>query len=175
MVWASYKATCRRDGYWTGKFGGKDFNAELFEPIDQRLAARWERAFQDRIPGKLKAFIKVCKVVMDKFHDDVKDKVPRAAANPAGLNMLAQQLRAHQMMLRTVHNVVVSKITETQRVASREFTPVIQEAMQPAYNACARERGESSTVPIPLPPPAGNGLSVLHMSLRSLANRICIK
>ncbi|KXH59773.1 hypothetical protein CSAL01_06422 [Colletotrichum salicis] len=45
MFWATYKATCRRAGVYTGAFGPRDFNAELLEPISRQLASGWERAF----------------------------------------------------------------------------------------------------------------------------------
>ncbi|KAG6360022.1 hypothetical protein INS49_011078 [Diaporthe citri] len=141
MYWGSYKATCRRNGSWTGIYGSRDFNEELFEPIDRRLAGRWERAFQHHIPSALAKFIGGCKMVLEAFHDDVATNVPGAAANPAGLNMLGQQKRTYQMMLDTTPNSIGAKITETQREANRGFIPVIQEAMEPAYDACARERG----------------------------------
>lgn len=150
MYWGSYKATCRRDGHWTGIYGSKDFNDELFEPIDRRLAGRWARAFQNHTPSALKNFIEACKSTLDDFHNDVARNVPGAAANLAGLNMLCQQKRTHQNMLDTTTNTIVAKITDTQREANRGFIPVIQEAMGPAYDACARERGESSACANPV-------------------------
>lgn len=146
LFWATYKATCRRDGKFSGSSGLKDFNAELFEPINRQLAGVWERTFQQRIPSALGGFIKACKVDLDMFHDDVATNVPGAAANPTGLNMLSQQKRTHQNMLDAAHNFIRASITESQRQANRGFTPVVQQAMQPAYDACVTERGGSSTV-----------------------------
>lgn len=141
LFWATYKATCRRDGKFSGSSGLKDFNAELFEPINRKLAANWERTFQRRIPSALAQFVGACKEALDAFHNDVATNVPGAATNPVGLNMLLQQKRTHQTMLEATPKVIGAKITEGQREANRGFTPVIQEAMQPAYDACARERG----------------------------------
>ncbi|KAK4192432.1 hypothetical protein QBC35DRAFT_483760 [Podospora australis] len=36
LLWATYKATCRRSGVFTGSAGPRDFNQELFEPISRR-------------------------------------------------------------------------------------------------------------------------------------------
>lgn len=146
LFWGTYKATCRRDGKFSGSSGLKDFNAELFEPINKQLAGVWERTFQQRIPSALGGFIKACKVDLDMFHDDVATNVPGAAANPTGLNMLSQQKRTHQNMLDAAPNFIRASITESQRQANRGFTPVVQQAMQPAYDACARERGGSFIV-----------------------------
>lgn len=144
LFWGTYKATCRRDGKFSGSLGLRDFNAELFEPINKQLAGVWERTFQKRIPSALRKFIGACKAVLEAFHKDVAINVPAAAANPVGLNMLCQQNRAHQKMLEAAPNLIGAKIRESQREANRGFTPVIQQAMQPAYNACAEERGGSS-------------------------------
>lgn len=142
LFWGTYKATCRRDGKFSGCYGLKDFNAELFEPIDRQLVGAWERTFQQRIPSALRKIIGASKVVLDEFHNDVATNVPGAAANPAGMDMLGQQKRTHQKMLDSAPNLIGAKITESQREANRGFTPVIQAAMQPAYDACASERGE---------------------------------
>lgn len=146
LFWGTYKATCRRDGKFSGSSGLKDFNAELFEPINRQLAGVWERTFQQRIPSALGGFIKTCKVNLDMFHDDVATTVPGAASNPNGLNMLRQQKRTHQNMLDAAPNFIRASITESQREANRGFTPVIQQAMQSAYDACASERGGSFIV-----------------------------
>lgn len=145
LFWATYKATCRRDGKFSGSSGLKDFNAELFKPINRKLAANWERTFQRRIPLALAQFVGACKEALDAFHNDVATNVPGAAANPAGLNMLLQQKRTHQTMLEATPKDIGAKITVCQREANRGFTPVIQQAMQSAYDACSTDRGECST------------------------------
>ncbi|EQB52846.1 hypothetical protein CGLO_07495 [Colletotrichum gloeosporioides Cg-14] len=50
MLWATYKATCRRSGVYAGASGPRDFNAELFELISKQLATGWESAFERRLP-----------------------------------------------------------------------------------------------------------------------------
>lgn len=143
LFWQTYRATCQRDGKFSGSSGLRDFNAELFEPINKQLAGVWERTFQKRIPSSLRKFIGECKAVLEAFHKDVAVNVPAAAANPAGLNMLCQQKRAHQKLLEATPDFIGEKIRESQREANRGFTPVIQQAMQPAYDTCAGERGGS--------------------------------
>lgn len=151
LFWGTYKATCRRDGKFSGSFGLKDFNAELFEPINKQLAGSWERTFQKRIPSALRKFLGECKAVLEAFHEDVAINVPAAAANPAGLNMLCQQKRTHQQLLEATPDLIGAMIRQSQREANRGFTPVIQQAMQPAYNTCAGESGGSSIGICPSP------------------------
>lgn len=38
LYWATYKATVRRQGVYSGASGPRDFNQELFEPISKDLA-----------------------------------------------------------------------------------------------------------------------------------------
>lgn len=38
MYWATYKATVRRQGVYSGASGPRDFNQELFDPISRDLA-----------------------------------------------------------------------------------------------------------------------------------------
>lgn len=142
LFWGTYKATCRRDGKFSGSSGLKDFNAELFEPINKQLAGAWERTFQQRIPSAVRRFIGVCKADLDAFHNDVANKVTDAAANSAGLIMLDQQKHTRQKMLDKAPKSIGATIKEYQREANRGFIPVIQEAMQPGYDACVQERGE---------------------------------
>lgn len=151
LFWGTYKATCRRDGKFSGSLGLRDFNAELFEPINKQLAGVWERTFQKRIPSALRKFIGECKAALEAFHKDVAINVPVAAANLTGLNMLCQQNRTHQKTLEAVPNSIGAKIRKIQREANRGFTPVVQQAMQPAYDACAGEQGGSSIGICPSP------------------------
>lgn len=141
MYWGSYKATCRRNGSWAGVYGGRDLNVELFAPIDKQLAANWERTFRQRIPSALENYSRRCSAFLSCFHKNVTEKVPGAAANPAGLIMLGQQMQTYQTTLKATPDFLHAKITETQREANRGFTRVIRDAMQPAYYDCARERG----------------------------------
>ncbi|KUI60678.1 Nuclear GTPase SLIP-GC [Cytospora mali] len=145
LFWATYKATVRRSGIFSGASGEKDFNAELFEPISKQLAGNWERTFQRRLPSALEAFAKTCKEIIKAFHDDAINGIQQnLTRNPAGLNMLNQQVRIYTVAMEAAPAALRTAITERQRNANREFTPVIQEAMQHAYDVCTAERGPGS-------------------------------
>ncbi|ROW06521.1 hypothetical protein VMCG_04292 [Cytospora schulzeri] len=145
LFWATYKATTRRSGVFAGASGQKDFNAELFEPISKHLAGNWERAFQRRLPAALDSFARTCKHIIKAFHDDALAGVQQdLTQNPAGLNMLNQQIRVYTATMEDAPTALRTAITERQRDASREFTPVIQQAMQHAYDVCTAERGTGS-------------------------------
>lgn len=143
LFWATYKATVRRSGVFAGASGEKDFNAELFEPIINNLAGNWERTFQRRLPSALQAFARTCKEIIKGFHDAAIAGVQQdLAQNPARLNMLNQQVRVCIASMEAAPVILRTAITERQRDTNRGFTPVIQGAMQHAYDACTAERGK---------------------------------
>ncbi|KAK7748092.1 hypothetical protein SLS53_001344 [Cytospora paraplurivora] len=144
LFWATYKATVRRSGVFAGASGDKDFNAELFEPIVKSLASNWERTFQRRLPSALEAFARTCKKIIKDFHDAAVAGVHQdLIQNPTRLNMLNQQVRVCIASMEAAPATLRTAITERQRDASRGFTPVIQEAMQHAYEVCTAERGKN--------------------------------
>ncbi|KAK4033768.1 hypothetical protein C8A01DRAFT_19341 [Parachaetomium inaequale] len=144
MFWATYKATCRRNGIFSGASGPRDFNDELFSPISKHLAGGWERAFQRRLPAALDNFLRAIRAHLEKFHRDATERVRERGTLHSGLGMLAQQLQAHSQRISDVRVAVLALAQELQREANRGFTPVIQEDMIPAYEGCVAERGSGS-------------------------------
>jgi hypothetical protein len=143
LRWATYKATCRRNGVFTGSSGPRDFNAELFDPISRHLAGGWERAFQRRLPAALDNFLRVTRACLEKFHREAIERARERGTHYTGLGMLAQQLVAHSQRITDVRATVLGIAQELQRDANRAFTPVIQDEMVPAYEGCVAERGMS--------------------------------
>ncbi|KAI1466884.1 Dynamin family-domain-containing protein [Daldinia caldariorum] len=144
MVWATYKATVRRSGVYTGASGPHDFNAELFEPIARNLATGWERAFQRRLPAVLDEFAAKTKKQLKAFHEAAQARAQQRRTNVSGIVTLSSQILAH---IRTIEQLPVTMraiITDLQREASRQFTPAICSAMQYAYHVCTEERGPGS-------------------------------
>lgn len=58
LMWATYKATVRRDGVFSGASGPRDFNSALSEPIYKTLSNAWEKLFQRRLPTVLRSSTK---------------------------------------------------------------------------------------------------------------------
>jgi len=69
MLWGTYKATCRRNGTFSGASGPRDFNQELLEPVSRQVATGWERAFQRRVPGILTGFGDSSRRLLTGFHE----------------------------------------------------------------------------------------------------------
>ncbi|KAF2995752.1 hypothetical protein E8E14_003295 [Neopestalotiopsis sp. 37M] len=144
LYWATYKATVRRQGVYSGASGPRDFNQELFEPISKDLATGWERAFQRRIPLILDQFASSTKAQLSKFHQSAVERAQQRHTNVAGVMMLSQQILSHIRTLGELPGTLKATITDLQREASRQFVPVIMEAMAYAYHVCTEERGPGS-------------------------------
>lgn len=142
MFWATYKATCRRSGVYSGASGPRDFNAELLEPISRQLASGWERAFQRRLPSAFEGFAMNARLLLEGFHGSVIARSQELGADYNGINMLSTQLRAHTARLREIPGTLRTVVQELQREASRGFHPVVQREMQPAYDICVAESGK---------------------------------
>lgn len=136
LLWATYKATCRRLGVFSGASGPRDFNAELFDPISKHLATGWERAFQRRLPSCLDNFARSVKLSVETFHREATQKTQELGTNPGGLSTLNQQLRALLQQVTQLPGIVRQLAQDLQRECSRNFTPQIQTGMTPAYEAC---------------------------------------
>ncbi|KAI3556048.1 hypothetical protein CABS03_09581 [Colletotrichum abscissum] len=144
MFWATYKATCRRSGVYSGASGPRDFNAELLEPISRQLASGWERTFQRRLPSAFEGFAMSARLLLEDFHGSVISRSQELGADYNGINMLSTQLRAHTARLREIPGTLRTVVQELQREASRGFHPVVQREMQPAYDVCVAESGPGS-------------------------------
>lgn len=79
---------------------------------------------------------------MSKFHVDATSGVQRPATNPIGLVLLQRQLRAANNFVDAAPADLREEISSQQREANRGFTPVIQQAMQHAYDMCVIEHGK---------------------------------
>lgn len=144
LYWSTYKATVRRQGVYSGASGPRDFNQELFDPISRNLATGWERAFQYRLPTLLKSFADEMTVKLQQFHQAAKARAEQHHTNVAGLVTLSSQILAHERTVQALPAAINQKVTELQREANREFTPVICQVMADAYEICANEHGTGS-------------------------------
>ncbi|KAK0643251.1 hypothetical protein B0T16DRAFT_391805 [Cercophora newfieldiana] len=144
LLWATYKATCRRSGVYTGASGPHNFNAELFEPISKSLANGWEKAFQRRLPACLSTFAKSAKLLIETFHREAVHSTQERGSNANGLHMLNNQLRTLLQRVTDIPATMIQLAQELQRDSNRQFTPEIQNAMELAYQKCTEEKGAGS-------------------------------
>ena len=149
--WATYKAICRRNGVFTNGNGPHDFNRQLAEPLLKHLGTGWEKAFQRRLPATLNAFTSNAARLLLEFHGAMQTHAQEQGTNLAGIGMLANQLNIYSQLFKQVADQMLAVITELQRNANREFTPVIAARMVPAYEACTMEQGTSYSPPYRVP------------------------
>lgn len=142
MLYSTYKATCRRNGAFSGASGPKDLNAELVDPILKHVATTWARVFQSRLPASIEACFKDVCVIVNNFHHDAVSGLQDPSANQKGIEMLHQQLPSRMTAVENYRASTCDFITASQRDANRGFVPVVKEAMTPAYNTCVAERGQ---------------------------------
>jgi hypothetical protein len=80
---------------------------------------------------------------LKKFHRDIDARARRIGAGIASLSMLQQQLSVYETVLKDLSTMAKDTINTHQKEINREFTPVIERAMQTAYQQCVDERGTS--------------------------------
>ncbi|KAK5125406.1 hypothetical protein LTR85_000515 [Meristemomyces frigidus] len=144
LYWATYKATVRRNGVYQGAAGLRDFNSELSEPIYKQLASTWEKAFQRRLPHILQSFTKSGTGLLKHFHLAIADRCRKRGHGVARIGMLENQLQADQGIFGDLATAMIGHVNEGQRDINREFTPVIGQVMEPAYEHCTNEKGTGS-------------------------------
>ncbi|KLU81761.1 hypothetical protein MAPG_00842 [Magnaporthiopsis poae ATCC 64411] len=143
MFWATFRATARRGGVFTGRAGPRNLNMDLLGPIMDPLAPVWEDAFQRRVPRSLEAFVKA-------MQDDLKishTKLCKEAGIPQDTQitaLLTEQIELHIRDLSRMPARINKIITPSQREINRNPEPVIKEAMRPAYEDCSEVTGVGS-------------------------------
>ena len=121
-----------------------DFNQQLFDPIQVSLAGVWEKAFQRRLPHILQSFSKIGSELLKKFHTAVELRCREKGHSISRIGLLGTQLTTYRNIFNDLTTTMITRINDGQREINREFTPVIAAAMEPAYQACADERGTGS-------------------------------
>ncbi|KAL5121484.1 hypothetical protein ACEQ8H_000556 [Pleosporales sp. CAS-2024a] len=145
LYWGTYKAIVRRDGrYHSATAGHRDFNAELVDPIVKKLATGWERAFQQKLPNAFDKFTKDSGKLLHKFHENIEQRARSNGVGLANLAALKTQIVTYEQMFRDLNQILITKMTELQREANRDFTPTIANIMHAAYERCADEHGTGS-------------------------------
>ncbi|KAL8946391.1 MAG: hypothetical protein Q9222_007206 [Ikaeria aurantiellina] len=78
------------------------------------------------------------------FHREVDDRARKLGSGIAGLSMLQQQLSIYEGVFKDHATSVKDSINAMQKEINREFVPVIQAAVAPAYSTCVYEAGPGS-------------------------------
>ena len=79
---------------------------------------------------------------LNKFHKDIEARARQIGTGIAGLHMLQQQVGNYENFFKDLSATVKDTINTNQKEINREFVPVIEQAMEAAYEACVEERGK---------------------------------
>ena len=85
--------------------------------------------------------------VLRDFHRDIDNRARKVGVGIAGLSMLQQQLQVYDNILKDVANNAKEMVNTAQKDINREFTPMVEQAMLWAYEACVEEHGTSYVHP----------------------------
>ena len=79
--------------------------------------------------------------LLNDFHRDIDNRARKVGASVAGLSMLQQQLQAYKNILENISTAAKALVNASQKEINRQFTPVIEQDMLWAYEACTNESG----------------------------------
>ena len=124
--------------------GPHNWNVQLTDPMMKVIASGWERAFSRRAPTVMASLSRNVATLLKAFHRDVDTRARMLGVGIAGLHMLQQQLTVYEDIFKDLAATTKEIINAQQKEINREFTPVIENAMLPAYNTCTMESGPGS-------------------------------
>lgn len=101
----------------------------------------WEKTFQQRLPHALKEFAGAASSVVSSFHVAVVQRARDTGVGLAAIGTLAQQNRTYEASFNSIADQLAVMISEQQKEANRQFTPVITAALESAYEWCTNESG----------------------------------
>ncbi|KAK1535551.1 hypothetical protein CPAR01_09093 [Colletotrichum paranaense] len=136
------KATCRRYGVFKGAAGARDFNEDLLKPMKNYTAQEWDSAFNGRLPEKIATLAASSKQLINSFHERMKDRRFLVENNDLVNGFLVVILAAQKEKLAHIANEHQKLVKTAQKDANRLFGPVVQRAMNEAYQGCVDLRGE---------------------------------
>ena len=112
------------------------------EPMMKIIASGWDKVFSRRSPMVMASFSRNSANCLRKFHKDTEARARQAGIGIAGLHMLQQQVVNYENLLKDLSASTKETINSNQKEINREFVPVIEQAMEVAYEQCNAERGE---------------------------------
>ncbi|KAI8635076.1 hypothetical protein F5Y19DRAFT_470125 [Xylariaceae sp. FL1651] len=137
----SYKATCRRNGVFSGNLGPRDFNRDLAAPLLQSLSSVWEITFSKKIPDALNTLVKIAQKPLQSFNSRIINHLQKKVVFPSIINMLQDQDKARVSSLTNKTKSLELMIIALQREANRSLTPAIQKKLRATYSKCTEDKG----------------------------------
>jgi hypothetical protein len=82
--------------------------------------------------------------LLHSFHEAIEERARSNGVGLASLAALKTQIATHEQLFTDLNQVLITKMTELQREANRDFTPTIANIMHTVYDVCANEHGTGS-------------------------------
>ncbi|KAK3953311.1 hypothetical protein QBC32DRAFT_234854 [Pseudoneurospora amorphoporcata] len=142
IAFSTYRATCVRDGKYTGPSGTTDFNEDLCLPLMKHIARPWERIFSHSIPDIIESLGQDLSQCLSEFQDQMHTRPQLKNSEPYELVSYRVKNRAESLRKAVKFNKLMK--LEDQQKANRSFKPAVQRAMQKAYDFCKVESGAGS-------------------------------
>lgn len=133
--------TQRHGGPYTNPKGSWDFNRDLCTPFQQAIESPWTNLFHHALPNSVKHYITKCQIALRSFHDGIVAEAKKKNIEISYLDLVTQQLQLREDMINMQAEILNAEIDSSQKNASREFKPIITQAMTTAYNQAANECG----------------------------------
>lgn len=138
LSWGTYRATCSREGVFKGTTGLRDFNSELLDPLQNKIAPSWEQVFSQTLPQGIDALGQDLSKLLEDFQGEMHER-PQLR-DSSSYELVREHVRTLGGSLRDTA-LSVRKCRDGQKEANRLFRPVIEETMKAAYRKCVEERG----------------------------------
>ena len=90
-------------------------------------------------------FVRYTTSALRKFHRDIEARARKVSGGTAGLSMLQQQVSVYETILKDLSMMAKDIISTAQKDINRDFAPIIERAMLPAYEQCVNECGKVKT------------------------------
>ncbi|KAK3399245.1 hypothetical protein B0T20DRAFT_194866 [Sordaria brevicollis] len=138
LPWGTYRATCSRDGVFKGAVGPRDFNTELLDPLQKRIAPSWEQVFSRTLPQGIDALGQDLANLLEGFQGEMHER-PQLR-DSSSYELVREQVKTLGGILRETAPFIC-QCRAGQKEANRLFKPAIEEAMKAAYEKCVAETG----------------------------------
>ncbi|KAK3495154.1 Dynamin family-domain-containing protein [Neurospora hispaniola] len=143
LVFLTYRATCLRDGVFKAARGPLDWNQELCDPIEKRIAPNWEHVFSRTLPRGIKQLGKELAKSLEDFEGRMHER--QQLRDSPSYDLVRNQTKTVAENLKdTISLRGKTSLKTGQKNAIRLLKPAVADMMRGQYQACSQESGLGS-------------------------------
>ncbi|KAK3504497.1 Dynamin family-domain-containing protein [Neurospora crassa] len=140
LVFLTYRATCLRDGVFKATRGPLDWNQELCDPIEKRIAPNWEQIFRKTLPRGIKHLGKELAKSLEDFEGRMHER-QQLRDSPTYDLVRSQMKTVGENVKDTISLRGRTSLKTGQKNAIRLLKPAVADMMRGQYQACSQESG----------------------------------